>query len=107
MKDEAHNMQTPKATIRRFKGYGLFGGATLGVLVGILVSGPHSPEWSVVLSLAVVGGFGCGGALIGYLILPQLSGALAGGGSSNPEQEDDRVQARTGSAGPEIGSSAD
>jgi hypothetical protein len=98
--------QESKETIHRFRRYGLFGGAALGVLVGVLVSGPHFAEWAAAQSLAVIGGFMGGTALFGYLLLPQLSGALAGDGHAGSEQ-DERTPARSGGAGPEIGNSGD
>lgn len=66
--------------LQRYKGYGLLVGLALGLLVGVLVSGPHFYEWSVAASLAVICGCAAGGAFIGWVALALAAGSVAGGG---------------------------
>ena len=76
---------TPSAnaqpTLRKFRGYGLFSGIAGGILVGVLISGPHFYEWPAAESLAVVFLCAAGGALIGWLCLSIAAGSIAGGGA--------------------------
>jgi hypothetical protein len=69
-----------RAAVRRYRGYGLFGGIAMGLFTGVLISGPHFDEWSASASLALVFACAAGGALIGWLLLSIASGSLAGGG---------------------------
>lgn len=68
-----------QAAARKYGGYGLFGGVALGLLVGILISGPHFDEWSASASLAIVLACAAGGALMGWLCLGIASGGVAHG----------------------------
>lgn len=65
-------------TLRRYQGYGLLGGATLGLIVGVMLSGPWFYEWPVVALLAVMSTCAATGALAGWLFLPLILGAVAG-----------------------------
>lgn len=66
---------------RKYGGYGLFGGVALGLIAGVLISGPHFKEWTAVVSLALVVACAAAGALIGWLFLGIATGSLAGGGA--------------------------
>lgn len=70
-----------QAAARKYGGYGLFGGVALGLIAGVLISGPHFGEWSVLASLALVLACAAAGALIGWLFLGIASGSVAGGGA--------------------------
>jgi hypothetical protein len=70
----------PRKVVTKYEGYGLVGGFALGLLLGVMVSGPHVREWPAWQSLSVIlGGAGLG-SLIGYLALAIGMGSLAGGG---------------------------
>ena len=94
-----HSTHTPRDTGRRYRSYGLFGGAALGVVVGVLVSGPNLHEWAAAQSLAVIAGFTVGIAFIGYFFLAQVIGASSGVGAWNDEQEEERDPARSEATG--------
>lgn len=70
----------------QFRIYGALLGGLLGVVVGLLVSGPHFFEWPVSDSLRMIGACLAGGAAVGYLagsLAPQSAAGAgnAGGGS--------------------------
>ena len=97
-------LSTPasKDIVRRYRGYGLFGGVTVGAVVGVLVSGPNFTEWGAAQSLAVIGGFTVTSALIGYFFLAQLYGASAGAGvwyDGQEEEEEENAPARRETTG--------
>ena len=68
--------------LRRYEGYGLLGGLGLGLLVGVLISGPHFHEWPAMMSLAVIFGGAAIGAAIGRLAVGIAVGSLASGTGS-------------------------
>ena len=57
----------------------LFGGAIVGVIVGLMVSGPKFHSWPIGEIFKVV--FGCTaiGAFVGCMFVPLLAGSLAKG----------------------------
>jgi uncharacterized membrane protein YeaQ/YmgE (transglycosylase-associated protein family) len=55
------------AIIKRYRSNGLFGGLFFGVLVGIVVAGPHFHEWSAERSMLTIIGSLIVGGLVGYL----------------------------------------
>ena len=60
--------QAPNESVRRrFAKYGVFGGVSLGALLGALYSGPNLREWGFGTSLAVTLGFAVGGLVLGYI----------------------------------------
>jgi len=59
--------------------YGLMGGLCLGLVVGVVVSGPHFSEWPVSRALLVIFGSGFGGSLFGYILAGLAVGFVAGG----------------------------
>lgn len=65
----------------KFRSFGLLGGVVGGLLVGVLISGPHFYEWPVRYSLSVVLLSGVGGALMGWFCLAIAAGSVAGGGA--------------------------
>jgi hypothetical protein len=72
--------------LRRYEGYGLLGGVAIGLLLGVLLSGPHFFEWPVVQSLAVVFGSAALCAGIGWVALGSAAGTLISGAGMAPEQ---------------------
>jgi len=84
-------------TAHRYRRYGLFGGAAVGAVAGILVSGPNFHEWAATQSLAVVLGFTLVIALIGHFFLALVLGAFTGVSalSDEPEEENDPVKRET------------
>ncbi|WP_141514147.1 hypothetical protein [Ramlibacter sp. WS9] len=89
-----HSTQSSKDILRRYRSYGLFGGAAVGAVVGVLVSGPNFREWAATQSLAVIAGFMVGIALIGYFFLAQVFGASTGGDALNNDREEEHGRAR-------------
>ena len=74
--------QAPKNTIDKYQTYGLFGGAALGGVVGVLVSGPNFFVWTPAQSIGVIAGFAIAAAAIGYLLAGLAVGGLAGSHAS-------------------------
>jgi uncharacterized protein len=70
---------TRRKVVTKFEGYGLVGGLALGVLAGVMISGPHFREWPVLQSVLVVLGGGALGSFVGYLALSYLIGSIAAG----------------------------
>jgi hypothetical protein len=62
------------------------GGIAMGLLTGILVSGPHFHEWPVNRSLALIACCIAGGAVIGWALLALTAGLLAE--TATPDYED-------------------
>jgi hypothetical protein len=52
---------------RQFAKYGIVGGVAIGLLLGVLYSGPHIHEWSLRSVAFVTLGFAIGGLVLGYL----------------------------------------
>src|SRR5688572_10153353 len=67
--------------LSKYEGYGLIGGFTVGMLIGLMVGGPHLRDWPVWQSLLTVLGGGALGSLVGYLALSIITGSLAAGPS--------------------------
>lgn len=76
----ARSPQAPANAIGRYKTYGLFGGAALGSVVGVLMSGPNFFVWAPAQSVGLIGGLAVGMGLIGYLFVGLVVGGFAGGG---------------------------
>jgi len=85
------NTQGLSGTVRPYKSYGLLGGAALGAVFGVLVSGPHFSEWAAAQSLAVIVGFTALSAFIGYYFLALVLGASVNGAFGDPEHEEDEA----------------
>jgi hypothetical protein len=94
-----HSTQAPRDIVRRYRSYGLFGGAAVGAVVGVLVSGPNFHDWAAAQSLAVIAGFAVGSALIGYLFLAQVFGVSTGVDAWDNEHEEEHGPARREAAG--------
>jgi hypothetical protein len=67
---------TRPQVMTHFKRYGLIGGLAVGLLGGVMVSGPHLREWSLLQSLVVMLGGGATGAVVGYLAISLFMGSL-------------------------------
>lgn len=63
--------------LHRYRGYAWLGGAALGLVAGVLISGPHFFDWPAMNSLGVVLGGGAVGALAGWLFGAAVVGSLA------------------------------
>jgi len=61
--------QTPeqgtRSILHRFATYGVFAGLVIGLLCGVLVSGPHFQDWTLTKCLWMIFGWGVGGAVGG------------------------------------------
>ena len=66
--------------LNKYTVYGLIAGLFIGLITGILVSGPNFSVWPVSTSLLVIAGSGVGGALLGF-ILPGLAVGFTAGGA--------------------------
>lgn len=72
--------------LRRYAAYGLLGGLAIGLLMGVVLSGPHFFEWPVGQSLAVVFGSAAICAGIGWAFaLGGGVGTLTGGGMATKD----------------------
>lgn len=89
-----HSTQAPRDIVRRYRSYGLFGGAAVGAVAGVLLSGPNFHVWAAAQSLSVIVGFAVGGALIGHFFLTLLFGAATGADALNEVQEEEHEPAR-------------
>lgn len=63
----------------KYRRRGGVGGLGLGLLVGVLVSGPHFYEWSPTLTAAVIFGGASVGAAIGWFFASAVVGFLGSG----------------------------
>lgn len=74
------DIETPGGRVlRRFESYGFWTGLGLGLLAGVLVSGPSFQEWAVSTSLLVTAACTIGGGIIGALAAPIGAGSAGGG----------------------------
>jgi hypothetical protein len=71
-------MGSGQRTVKIYRVYGLLGGAALGLVFGVLISGPQFYHWPVVASLSVISACAAGGALFGWCFLDIIVGGLAG-----------------------------
>jgi hypothetical protein len=85
-------MPTPNApvstahhTVKQYQGHGFIAGATLGMLIGLVLSGPRFYEWPVLLSMAVTATCIAVGAFSGWGFMAVLFGAVAGQAASEDE----------------------
>ncbi len=58
--------QPNRAVVNKYEGYGLLAGAGIGLLLGVMYSGPHFRDWPASMSFLVVLCTGAVGAAIGY-----------------------------------------
>lgn len=99
------NAQTHGAQrMREYASYGSILGGALGIIAGVIVSGPHFSEWSAVTSVGLILACGAGGALIGYLAPSMALGSPASlrGGSSSagvPSVDGDCADGSAGDSG--------
>lgn len=94
-----HITQASRDIVRRYRSCGFFGGAAVGAVIGVLVSGPNFHEWAAAQSLAVIAGFTVTLSLIGYFFLAQMFGASTSGGTENNEEEEERGPRREATGG--------
>ncbi len=79
MRMETSPESAGQAATRKYGGYGLFGRIALGLVVGVLVSGPHFDDWPALTSLALVLACAAVGALLGWVSLGIASAGVASG----------------------------
>ena len=80
--------------------YGMLGGLFLGLIVGVVASGPHFSEWPALRSLSVVLGSGIAGSILGYILSGLAFGAVAAGSDEQSHAtDDDRGSDDSGSCG--------
>lgn len=78
---ESPSTQASNSAVGRYRSYGLFGGAALGGVSGVLVSGPNFFVWSVAQSVGAIVGLAAAVALIGWLFAGLVVGGLVAGGT--------------------------
>lgn len=66
MSDDLNISKEANEVISKYKGYGLWGGLPLGLLLGVLISGPYFHTWPLSVTAWVLLGFTVGGGIIGY-----------------------------------------
>jgi hypothetical protein len=69
-----------QATVRKYGVYGLMCGLTLGLLAGVLISGPYFHEWPLLRITLVTAACAIGGAAIGFFAGALAVGSEAAGG---------------------------
>jgi hypothetical protein len=80
--DAARRSQAPAEPVRRrFAKYGVVGGVLVGVLLGVVYSGPHIRDWELGATLLVTLGFAVGGLLLGYIAEVAAKASMADGGT--------------------------
>ncbi len=67
-----------RAILDRFQSYGFWGGLILGLVVGVLISGPKFRDWPLSTLLMVIAACGIAGAAIGFFAGPMAMGSTAG-----------------------------
>ena len=73
---------------KTYRQMGAMGGAGLGLVMGVLVSGPNFGAWAPWQSVATILLGGAVGLLAGWMFLELLLGALLGGsGASDPSSD--------------------
>ena len=73
------NQQSSRAVVKKYEGYGLLAGTGIGLLLGVMYSGPHFLDWPASKSFFVILGASAAGAVIGYLAAWIAAGSAAGG----------------------------
>ena len=67
--------------VKKYEGYGLVAGVGVGLLLGVMYSGPHFHDWPAGASLLAILGSGAAGAIVGYLAVAIAVGSTARGPS--------------------------
>jgi hypothetical protein len=60
-------MSNERTVVKKYEGYGLIAGVGVGLLLGVMYSGPHFHDWPAGASLLAIFGSGVAGAVVGYL----------------------------------------
>ena len=81
MNSQAKNETTGKNILNRFGSYGFIGGLALGLIAGVLISGPNFYTWPAKTSILVILGSAIIGGLIGFFAPSYAAGSTASGAS--------------------------
>src|SRR3954468_12276166 len=71
--------QPKRSVVDRYEGYGLLAGAGIGLLLGVMYSGPHFRDWPASMSSFVIVCTGAAGAAIGYFAVWIAAGSTGRG----------------------------
>ena len=78
--DASKQTETPgQKALNKYATYGLIAGLFIGLVTGILISGPNFSVWPVSSSFLAIAGSGVGGALLGFILSGLALGFTAGG----------------------------
>lgn len=88
-----------KTKLNSYATYGMLGGLFLGLIVGVVVSGPHFSEWPALRSLSVIFGSGIAGSFLGYILSGLAFGAAVGSDEQSHATDDDSGPDDSGSCG--------
>ena len=83
MNNHAKDETPGQRILNRFGSYGFIGGLALGLIVGVLISGPHFHIWPTETSVLVIFGSAVVGGLIGFIAPSYAAGSTAAGASGN------------------------
>jgi hypothetical protein len=81
MNSQANNETTGQDILNRFGSYGFIGGLALGLIAGVLISGPNFYTWPAKTSILVIFGSAAIGGLIGFFAPSYAAGSTASGAS--------------------------
>lgn len=101
------NTQARGDTAHRYRRYGLFGGAAVGTVAGVLVNGPNFHVWAATQSLAVILGFTVVIALSGNFFFALVLGASTGVSALSDEQEEENDSVKRETTGISAGNGND
>lgn len=82
-----------KSEMRSYAQRGLFVGAFMGLLVGVLVAGPRFYDWAVTQSVLVMFGAALVGAVVGRLAAALALSFMFGGAAAEESDEESQTGA--------------
>lgn len=85
MTDQDKTNTPGQQTVNEFGSYGLIGGIALGLIAGILISGPNFNIWPPLTSVMVTLGCAVAGGVIGFFASAIAAGAEAAGPKMHDE----------------------
>ena len=63
----------------KYQSYGMFGGLGVGLIAGVLISGPNFKVWPLTSIILVILGCTLGAGMLGYIAVPIAIGSTAKG----------------------------